>query len=147
MNTIKITAIAIIPLIIAACNTSKKNSKLATTTPSPVVTATPTPTSAPTQSSFMVSRSPDGIYTPGNEELTAIQVQYKDVTMETLKKGHTLYTFGACARCHRAQSIYKYSESRWKEIIDDMAVKAEITGEEKDAVYKYVLSIKATQPK
>lgn len=87
-----------------------------------------------------------GIYPPRNEELVAIQKQYADATMETLKAGHVLYTVGACTGCHGPQSIYKYSESQWKTIMDDMALKAQISAAEKDAVYKYVLAIKATQP-
>ena len=87
-----------------------------------------------------------GIYPPRNEELSAIQKQYADATIETLKAGHVLYTVGACTECHGPQSIYKYSESQWKTIMDDMALKAQISAVEKDAVYKYVLAIKATQP-
>ena len=88
----------------------------------------------------------NGIYPPRNEELGAIQKQYADATMDALKAGHVIYTVGACAGCHSPQNIYKYSESQWKTIMDDMALKAQINGAEKDAVYKYVLAIKATQP-
>jgi hypothetical protein len=31
--------------------------------------------------------------------------------------------------------------------VDEMAIKAKISNEQKDAVYKYVMAIKATQPK
>ncbi len=66
---------------------------------------------------------------------------------EKLKQGHAIYTAGACIKCHEAMSIYHFGETRWKDIIDDMAQKALIGDEQKDAVYKYVLAIKATQPK
>jgi hypothetical protein len=130
--------------LVAACHSKKKSSTVATTTP-PATTTVSTPTTS--GSPVMLMRSPDGIYPPGNEELAAIQTTYKDVTIEKLKQGHTIYTFGDCAKCHRAQSIYKYTEERWKTIIDDMAKRANLQEEEKDAVYKYVLSIKAVQPK
>ena len=92
-------------------------------------------------------RSADGIYPPGNEELTAIQLQYKDVTLDKLKLGHSLYAESACISCHSAQSIYKYDTTQWINILDDMARKARISDEQKDAVYKYILAIKAAKPK
>jgi len=84
---------------------------------------------------------------PGNEELTAIQVQYKDVTLEKLNEGHAIYTQGACINCHGAKNIYWFGEAQWKEIIEDMAQRSNISDVQKDAVCKYVLAIKATQPK
>ena len=67
--------------------------------------------------------------------------------MDKLKEGHTLYTAGACINCHNAKNIYRYNEEQWKGIIDNMAIKAHINDTQKDAVYKYVLAIKATQNK
>ncbi len=141
-----ITLVIGIALIVAAC-TSKKVSK-STDTSTPVTKTTPTtPVSTSTASTFSMAKSLDGIYPPGNAELTAIQVQYKDVTLDKLNEGHVLYTKGACRGCHEAQSIYKFGEGQWYSIIEDMARKANITDAQKDAVYKYVLAIKATQPK
>lgn len=124
--------IAVAILVIGACK-SKKNT---------VASAPPDP--APANAAV---KSPDGIYAPGHEELAAIQVKYSDVTLERLNQGHVLYAYSACIRCHAAQNIYKYDEARWKEIIDNMAPKAQISDSQKDAVYKYVLAIKATQQK
>lgn len=137
----KITLLTITALLIVACNTSKKS---ATTVPSPppVSGNTNTLSAPPTR----VGRSADGIYPPGNAELAAIQVNYKDVTMEKLKEGHELYTNGACIGCHNAKNIYRYPVGQWIGIIDDMAQKARITDAQKDAVTKYVLAIKSTQP-
>ena len=95
----------------------------------------------------MVAKSPDGIYVPGNEELIAIQAQYKDVTLDELNQGHAIYTQGSCIRCHSAQNIYIHGETEWKEIMDDMAQKAVLHDAQKNAVYKYVLSIKAASSK
>jgi hypothetical protein len=44
-------------------------------------------------------------------------------------------------------NIYIHNETDWKTIIEDMAQKANISESQKDAVYKYVLSIKSTQSK
>lgn len=130
-------------LAIVACHSKKKNSVTVAPGTNPPAASTTTVTGSP----VMLMKSPDGIYAPGPEELAAIQMTYKDVTMEKLKKGHTIYTVGDCVKCHRAKSIYRYDEQSWKRIIDDMAARAQMTAEDKDAVYKYVLSIKAMQPK
>jgi hypothetical protein len=133
--------ISITVLVIAACSSSKK-----VTTPAP----SPAPVSAntPTENNILFIKKPmSGIYVPGNEELSAIQLKYKDATLEQLKKGHSIYTEGACINCHAPKSIYLKEEALWKDLIDDMAQRAKISEVEKDAVYKYVLAIKATQPK
>lgn len=137
----KNTLIIVSALLIVACNTSKKNATTAAP-PTPVSAGTNTVSASP----ILLARSADGIYPPGNAELTAIQVNYKEVTMEKLKEGHELYTSGACINCHNAKNIYRYPVGQWIGIIEDMAQKAQITDAQKDAVTKYVLAIKATQP-
>ncbi len=143
MNT-KLTLIAIAAIIIAACHSTKKNTQTVTNPAPPLPTAVITPTTAPP--SFLV-RSESGIIEPGNDELTAIQVEYKGVTLDKLKDGHLIYIGSECTGCHGAKNIYKRELSRWKGIIDNMAIKAKISDTQKDALYKYVLAVKATQPK
>ena len=82
---------------------------------------------------------------PGKEELMAIQKQYRTVTLQQLTTGYTIYTSGACINCHQAQPIKKFEPEQWKTILDDMALRSNLNAEEKDAVHKYVLSIKAKQ--
>lgn len=135
MKFIKLFPVLLAVLIVAACSASKK----ATT---PTVSAPP----APAVPAAPVAKAANGVFAPGNEELTAIQAKYKDVTMHTLTDGYAIYT-GTCTGCHGAKSIYKRPEDAWRGIIDDMALKAKITDVQKDAVYKYVMAIKATQPK
>ena len=135
MKTIYLSLIGFSILIISACSSSKKSTVAATSVAAPV-----TPPA-------MLERPPaTGIFAPGNEELTAIQAKYKDATMQNLTEGHAIYT-GVCINCHAAKSIYSRSEGNWPAIIDNMAFKAKITDAQKDAVLKYVLAIKATQPK
>lgn len=136
-----ITTIAIAALIIVACKAKKSTTATATTTPAPTTTSTETP------SVNVAAKPASGIYAPGKIELAAIQAVHSDATMEKLTEGYELYTKGACVNCHGAKNIYKRSEGAWKDIIDDMAAKAHISDSQKDAVYKYVLAIKATQPK
>ncbi len=106
-----------------------------------------TPTNTTSTTTFSVARSKNGVYTPSNEELMAIQVHYRDVTLAKLQEGYSIYTEGACINCHGAKNICNYGETEWKEIIEDMAKRSNISDEQKDAVYKYVLAIKAVQPK
>jgi len=143
MKTTKLALIVIatIPVVIA-CGTSKKG---ASTTAASTNTTTITTTNTTKPENFVMAKPATGIFPPGDKELTAIQVQYKDVTIDILNEGHTLYTKGACVDCHKAISIYSLPIAQWKNICDDMAQRARITESQKDAVYKYVLAIKATQ--
>ncbi|WP_317899868.1 hypothetical protein [Aurantibacillus circumpalustris] len=124
---------------ITACKTTKKSFITAPT----VASGSNTP--AGSAGPIMLSKSQDGIYPPGEEELVALQSRYKEVTLLQLQEGHALYTKGACINCHEPKNIYRYTEVAWKDIVDDMALKARISSSEKDAVYKYVLAIKAQQ--
>ena len=135
---------AAIVIILAACHTSKKSSA-STAAAAPISTGTST-----TTNSFLFTKPSNGVYPPGTEELTAVQTKYsqfKDVTLETLKEGHVLYTEGACIKCHGPKNIYRHEEIEWVRIIDDMAMRAHISATEKDAVFKYVIAIKAAQSK
>ena len=125
MTILKISSLAATVLIIAACHSKKKATE---TTSAPVV------------------KSTTGIFAPGEEELIAIKTKFPDATLPVLTEGHTIYT-GVCTNCHGAKSIYRIPEERWQAIIDNMAPKAKITASQKDALTKYVFSIKATQPK
>ncbi len=141
MKTLQLTLLAS-ALIFAACKTSKKN-----TTTTAATTETKTANTTSTPMGPVVAKSPDGINAPGNEELVAIQLQYKDATLGQLEEGYAIYKQGACASCHGPKNIYKRPLENWKGIIDDMAMRAGIDDAKKDAVYKYVLAVKATQPK
>jgi mono/diheme cytochrome c family protein len=131
----KLALLAVTSLIIAACSTSKNT------------TTTSTSESSATSSTPLVLVRTTGLQAPGNEELVAIQAKFADVTLDKLKQGYELYTNGACINCHSANNIYNYGEAQWKDLVENMADKARISNTEKDAVYKYVLSVKATQPK
>lgn len=139
---LKITFFFILAISNVACHSTKKS---IASTPAPEPTQT---TTTPSHSNpFPLVLPVEGSPAPGNEELIAIQKQYQDVTLEKLKEGHAIYTAGACMNCHGAAPIQQYEETQWKTIIDDMAQRANISETQKDAVYKYVLSIKVTQSK
>ena len=125
----------------------KKREKITATGKTAKATAMEKP-ATPVQSfqPFGVIRTTSGVIAPGNEELTAIQSTHKDVTMKSLTEGYALYT-SVCTDCHASKPIYPIPEANWPGIIDDMAEKARITAEQKDALTKYVMAIKATQPK
>ena len=150
--------VAMVVFIFAACAVSKKKHKIA----APAASAAPAVTSVPAKPApdklpdartnspanpFLFSKTADGIYAPGNDELAAIEPQYKGLKLEKLKEGYVLYAQGACTNCHDAKPIYPIATGDWSGIIADMSQKAMLTDGQKDAVYKYVLSIKATQPK
>jgi cytochrome c551/c552 len=143
MKTTSLTTFILAVCIITACHSKKTTTSTAASAPKAAASAT---TSTASAAPVMMARSSEGINAPGEMELVAIQKQYADATLDQLKEGHALYTQGACTKCHDPKNIYKRGESQWKNIIEDMAQKAKITDAQKDAVYKYVLSIKATQP-
>ena len=148
MKTKNIILISSAIVVFAACRATKNNTTSTTTsTPTPSVAAAPAPTVTTTAATnnFPQPKSTNGVYPPGNEELVAIQKKYPDVTLAALQQGHQIYTVGKCINCHGPKNIYKRGEEQWKDIIDDMAERAKLSDADKDAVYKYVLAIKATQ--
>jgi mono/diheme cytochrome c family protein len=131
-------------IVLMSCHGTKKSSSTQTaSTPPPVApiatnTAVATVSGPPTMARVGI--------TPGELELTAIKQKYPETTAQNLANGHELY-IGKCTDCHRKKNIYAYNETRWKEIIDDMAPRSKLTAQETDDLYKYVLSMKATQGK
>ncbi len=81
---------------------------------------------------------------PGDAELKAIQVKFPDATAQTLSEGYGVYT-GACTNCHGKKNMLKHTEEDWKKDIDRMSPRAKITDAQKDALWKYVLSIRAAR--
>ncbi len=146
MKTTQLILFTSAALIIVACSSRKKTTNT-TATSTTTNTPTTTPTSTVSSGPIMVLKPNDGINIPGDQELAAIQIQHKDASLAQLKEGYDLYANTLCVVCHEAKNIYKRPTERWKDIIDDMAQRAKITESQKDAVYKYVLAIKATQPK
>ena len=117
MTISKISIVASLAIVMAACGSSKKSSTPSATAPSII---------------------------PGEAQLTAIKAKYPDATAEQLSEGYSIYT-GACTNCHGQKNIFKRSEASWLHEIDDMSPKAKLTASQKDALTKYILSMKATQ--
>lgn len=130
MNRNQLFSMAVAAMLVAACSTSKK-------------TAT---TTAPSPAASVVKKARNGVYVPGNEELTAFQAKHPEATLASLNEGYSIYV-GVCTNCHKPKAIYSRSEASWPGIIDDMAIKAKISDAQKEAVLNYVLAIKATAPK
>ncbi|MES2567054.1 MAG: hypothetical protein V4565_09330 [Bacteroidota bacterium] len=128
MKTFKIASLAAVILIIAACHSKKKSTSTVSETPAAPV------------------KSTTGIFLPGEDELTAVKIKFPDATLPVLTEGHSIYT-GVCTNCHTTKSIYRIAEDRWPAIIDNMSARSKLTAPQKDALTKYVFSIKATQPK
>lgn len=122
---------------IMACRSSKKTTN----------TAASGPVTSIANTSPAVAKPANGIYEPGQEELAAIQVRFSDASLDQLKMGHIIYSLGACIQCHKAMNIYQRSEARWADILTDMAQRAGITAPQKEAVYRYILAVKAVKAK
>ncbi len=85
-------------------------------------------------------------YQPTEVELTAGKTKFSDLTIDNLVKGHSIY-YGACLRCHEAKNINDYGLDEFSDILNNMARKAKLTPEEKDAVLRYAVSIKLSNAK
>lgn len=133
-------------IVLVSCHGTKKSSSTQTaSSATPASPAAPTP--PPAAPSATVAAAPlllrNGI-APTDLELQAIKQKYPETTAQNLANGHELY-IGTCTDCHRKKNIFAYSESKWKEIIDDMAPRSKLNAQQTDDLYKYVLSMKATQ--
>ena len=137
MKILKLSSLAAAILIIAACHTTKKTESTAATPP-----ATSTTPEAPVSEAV---KSKNGVFAPGEEQVTAVQMKHPGATLANLTEGYKLYT-GTCTNCHGAKSIYRIAEAKWQPVIDDMSEKAKLTATEKEALTKYIFAIKATQP-
>ena len=138
MTILKISSLATAALIIAACHSTKKTETTASTTP-----ATPSAPAAPVSEAV---KSKNGVFAPGEEQVTAVQMKHPGATLSVLTEGYSIYTGQACIACHNPKSIYRISEEKWPHIIDDMGGKAKLSATQKDALTKYIFAIKATQP-
>lgn len=131
-------------IVLMSCHGAKKSSSTQTASTPP-----PEPPPAPITATVAIVPAPpatlvrNGII-PGELELSTIKQTYPETTAQTLNNGHAIY-IGQCTDCHRKKNIFAYNETKWKEIIDDMAPRSKLTAQETDDLYKYVLSMKATQ--
>jgi hypothetical protein len=76
-------------------------------------------------------------------QLEAVNVRFPNTKMEELKTGQSIYT-GACTKCHGTKDVTVYTEPRLLEIVDVMAKKAELTADEKQALIKFAVGVRAT---
>lgn len=77
-------------------------------------------------------------------QLTAVKARFPDATMAELEKGHAVFT-GPCTKCHGAKDITGYTEPKLLEIVDNMSKKAKITPEEKQALIRFAVGVRAAK--
>ena len=142
----KLVLFTLLIIIAAACHTSKKGTTSTAESPTVVTATTPIVAATPTTVIVKPVKSPDGVYEPGEEELAAVQPQYKDATLAQLKEGYTLYAKSACISCHGTVNIYEYPSHKWVFTLPDMYYRAKLTAAQQYAVTKYVYAIMATNP-
>ena len=80
---------------------------------------------------------------PMENQLAAVNARFPNSTLAELELGKSIYT-GACTKCHGTRDVTVYTEPRLLEIVDVMAVKAKITPEEKLALIKFAVGVRAT---
>jgi hypothetical protein len=80
---------------------------------------------------------------PTDAQLTAVKARFPDATKEELQKGHAVYT-GACTRCHGTKDITGYTEEKLLGIVDVMAKKAKLSPDDKQALTRFAIGVRAT---
>lgn len=83
---------------------------------------------------------------PNEQLLSTVKTKVPDATMQDLKKGHDVF-YGACTKCHGPKDVTGFSQEQLKQTVDVMANKAEISQDEKDAVWKYALAVNLSAKK
>jgi hypothetical protein len=78
-----------------------------------------------------------------DDQLAAIQTRFPNATKIELQKGHDIYT-GACTKCHKAKDITVYKEPKLLKIIDKMSKKAKLSEDEKQALIRFAIGVRAT---
>ena len=86
------------------------------------------------------------VYEPTTAELTAGKTKFADLTKDNLIKGRYIY-YGTCVRCHEPKNINEYGLDEFSGILDNMARKAKLTPDEKDAVLRYAVAVKLSGSK
>jgi uncharacterized protein YcfL len=79
---------------------------------------------------------------PTEHQLSAVKAKIPDATMDQLKKGHSIF-YGACTNCHGAKNITNYTEQELAGVLDQMAPKAKLSADEKEAVWRYALAVRS----
>ncbi len=103
-----------------------------------VIVSACSPKTAPAVASTPTAPTPD----INALQLEAAKTKYPDATAEALKKGNDIYFGETCTRCHGAKKITNFSADELPGIIENMAHKARISAEEKDALLKYVMAVR-----
>lgn len=78
-------------------------------------------------------------------QLTAVKARFPDATKEELQKGYAIYS-GPCTRCHGTKDVTAYTEPKLLEVVDVMSKKARITAEDKQALIRFAVGVRATNP-
>ena len=77
---------------------------------------------------------------PTEQDVVRAQSDGNDVSLETLKKGYSLYQ-NKCGGCHYLYRPAKFSEEKWKSEMPKMSEKSKITTEEQEIILNYLLTM------
>lgn len=82
----------------------------------------------------MIYACSPGLYKPTQEQANA-----SGVSLEELQNGRELYV-AHCNSCHTLYYPKQFNEAKWKENLDEMQSKAEISNREKELILQYLLN-------
>lgn len=77
--------------------------------------------------------------------VTPAMVSTARASTADLEAGRRIYV-GRCASCHSIDPVAKYTTSRWREIVDDMADRTELSASDRSALLAYISAAKSVAP-
>jgi cytochrome c5 len=84
---------------------------------------------------------PKGGATPapiGADLVQQAQTRWPDATEQSLAEGRELFV-QRCQKCHDLPDRHAYDETRWPEILNEMAKKAKLDARQHESVLRFIL--------
>ena len=68
----------------------------------------------------------------------------KHVDVAKLNQGRTLFVH-RCIECHTLPALWHYTTNDWAQIVNDMSHRASLKPAERDAIFAYILAVRANE--
>ena len=76
---------------------------------------------------------------PTENNVEKVATRWPGTTRADLERGRDLY-MNRCSSCHALIPPGRYPESKWHDMLGEMAPRAKLGSEDRDVVYRYLVS-------
>jgi hypothetical protein len=90
---------------------------------------------------FLLAACSASLLLPTEQDLTHFPGGKDSVDLASIQQGYKLYV-NKCSNCHYLYRPITYSAAKWKMQVEEMAVKAKITDEQKELILNYILTMR-----